>query len=607
MTPAVTITARLLGAAKIPTGSLGFAVRIWAATVLALFVSFWLQLEAPSTAALTVAILAEPTRGQALEKAAFRLIATVIGVAAAIAITGLFSQTRDLILVAFAAWLGICVFAAKLLDGYQAYAAVLSGYTVAFIATQQIDNPQHVFQAGMERGAAIAVGVLSIAFVNLLMFAPERHPRLAAQLAALHRRVRAYANAVLRGEPDSSASFSALIQEIAALRPEIASAEKESSSGASRAAAARSAAVALVAELQAARALSRASAPLSRTWAAHDMQRRDDEVHENLLALRSLRWPQRLWRTPLYRSWRAAAQSGVRAALWFAIASALFVAAGWPATSVSLSLVAVVTGLGATTPNPRGFTALGLVGVTIAIALGGLLEFVVLDGADDFLVLALALAPFTAGAALLLTSQNPLLAAMGRLNLIFIPTVLAPSNPQSYNPQAFLFTSLFLIAALAILLAAQTLIPPVSNEALRKWLAAAARRELRAPVDLTWEAPEEATFRDATRLGQFLAAGGAQDKAALADMLSGFDQSAIIRLCDAALEPLGDGVLAPLVDEARAALIGRDTQALRDVAHRLRESPSHEGSVETEVAACLTLASDIIAQDRSADSPREAA
>ena len=91
---------------------------------------------------------------------------------ASIAITGVFSQARDLILAAFAVWLGICVFAAKLLDGYRAYAAVLSGYTVALVAAQQIDHPQHVFESGMARGAAIAVGILSIAVVNTLIFAP---------------------------------------------------------------------------------------------------------------------------------------------------------------------------------------------------------------------------------------------------------------------------------------------------------------------------------------------------------------------------------------------------------------------------------------------------
>jgi fusaric acid resistance family protein len=67
-------------------------VRIWLAVIVALYASFWLKLEAPSSAAITVAILALPTRGQGLEKAGFRLIATVIGVAASIAIAGIFPR-----------------------------------------------------------------------------------------------------------------------------------------------------------------------------------------------------------------------------------------------------------------------------------------------------------------------------------------------------------------------------------------------------------------------------------------------------------------------------------------------------------------------------------
>ena len=35
--------------AKIPVSSWGLAIRVWLATILALFVTFWLQLEAPTT------------------------------------------------------------------------------------------------------------------------------------------------------------------------------------------------------------------------------------------------------------------------------------------------------------------------------------------------------------------------------------------------------------------------------------------------------------------------------------------------------------------------------------------------------------------------------
>src|ERR1700757_4899052 len=127
--------------AGLPLKSWAFAVRIWLAVIAALYVSFWLELEAASSAAVTVAILALPSRGDVMEKAAFRLLATVVGVAPSIAIVGLLTQSGALLLGVFAAWLAICVYAVGLLDGNRAYAAALSGYTVGIIAVQQIDNP----------------------------------------------------------------------------------------------------------------------------------------------------------------------------------------------------------------------------------------------------------------------------------------------------------------------------------------------------------------------------------------------------------------------------------------------------------------------------------
>jgi uncharacterized membrane protein YccC len=143
------------------------------------------------------------------------------------------------------------------------------------------------------------------------------------------------------------------------------------------------------------------------------------------------------------------AESGVRAALWVAIAAICYIWAGWPAASVSLSFVVLITGLGATTPNPRGFTAIALVGTPIAVVLTGMLEFIILNGTDAFPVLAIAIAPFAVGASLLMKSQNLLWSSLGRVNLLFMMVILASSNPQTYNPQVFLFTSLFSVAAAA--------------------------------------------------------------------------------------------------------------------------------------------------------------
>jgi uncharacterized membrane protein YccC len=499
----------------------------------------------------------------------------------------------------------------------------------------------------MARGAAIAVGILSMAVVNTLMFAPDRYPRLVAQLAVIRRRVREYANATSYDELGNSTTFLTLLREIVALRPEIPSVALESSSGSVSSVAARSAVVGLVAELQAARILNsgpvdvdntacdRARAALERpddsslpaqrlpglvaglqrvrdveteasAWAARELLRRDDEVRQDLLALRSARWPLRAWRAPLYRSYRIATESGVRAAIWFAIASTFYTWAGWPAASVSLSLVALITGLGATTPNPRGFTVSTLVGAPTAAVLTGILEFIILNGADAFPLLAIAMAPFTIGAALLMKSQNLLWSSLGRVNLLFMTVILAPSNPQTYNPQSFLFTCLFIVAAAALLLAAQTLIPPVSDGKRRMRLLAEARSELQEPAHQNGEAPEEATFRHASRIGQFLAVGGAQDSLALAEMLSCFDQSAMLRLCDAKLMQLANGPLAPLADEVRAAIVKRDTPTLRTIAHRLREMAPQTDSIEAGAAACLILTSKILDRGSGVDFSQEA-
>jgi hypothetical protein len=242
----------------------------------------------------------------------------------------------------------------------------------------------------------------------------------------------------------------------------------------------------------------------------------------------------------------------------------------------------------------------------MAAFLAGILEFIILNGADAFPLLAIGLAPFTVGAALLITSKNLLWSSLGRVNLPFITMILAPSNPQTYNPQAFLFTFLFIIVAVTLLLAAQTLISPVSDDKRRMRLLAEARSELHERAHPNGEAAEEATFRDASRIEQFLGAGGAQDSRALAEMVSSFDQSAMLRLCDTKLMQFTDGPLASLVGEARAAIVKRDTATLRAIATRFREQAPQKDSAEADVAACLVMTSNILDGGSGVESPGKA-
>src|SRR6267378_3130132 len=221
---AVTLVQSVSGTITIagfPLSTWAFALRIWAAMILALYAAFWLQLESASSAAVTVGILALQTRGQVYQKAVYRVLATIVGVVASFVIAGLFAQSRSLFVIGFAAWLGLCVYVGGLLDGNRAYSGILSGYTVALVAMTQVDSPQNIFSAGINRGAAIVVGIAALALINELFAAPNVHTGLCGKLIAAHRRVRGFALAILRGESANPIQSAGLLHEITALRPDI--------------------------------------------------------------------------------------------------------------------------------------------------------------------------------------------------------------------------------------------------------------------------------------------------------------------------------------------------------------------------------------------------
>lgn len=526
--------------AGFPGSSWAFALRTWVALVIALYASFWLELDAPYSSALTVAILAIPTRDQTMEKAGFRLLGTVIGCAASIAIVGLFTQTQVLLLAALAVWIGACVYLAALLDGNRAYMAGLGVITVALVALEHLDDPQDLFDAATGRGAAIVVGILAVAFINDLSAAPDYHPQVLARLNDLRRRIVDYARRSIGGETLPVTMAAGLLREVTAMRADITGLVAESSAGPARSAAARTAMVNLVVALATARALEGQTAgSLCALRLTDELLRKNAELRENLAALRAGLRPARELRAPVHRSRRIALANGIRAAVYFSVASAFFVIAGWPSTNASLALVAILIGLSSTMLDPGSTIRLAVIAAPVSCILAGLLEFVVLDGVDAFPLLVLALAPFVMGSALLMTRPNPVLAGFGRINLVFIVLLFLPTNPQSYDPQAFLFTCLFLLLATLLLAAIQIVLPPLSGERRIGWLSAEARRDLHAQEAGVGPrlAPEEVAFRDAARIGEMMMAGGGapQNQPAIARAMSCFDRTTWLRLCGEAL------------------------------------------------------------------------
>jgi uncharacterized membrane protein YccC len=149
-----------------------FAINAYLATALALYVAFALDLPNPWWAMVTV-FLAQPTQflvGAIWAKAAYRIAGTLIGVAASLLIIPNLSQAPELMILALAGWIGLCVYGALLDRTPRAYVFMLAGYTVALVGLQQATNPIALFDVSVARAEEIVIGVLASAVVQSILF-----------------------------------------------------------------------------------------------------------------------------------------------------------------------------------------------------------------------------------------------------------------------------------------------------------------------------------------------------------------------------------------------------------------------------------------------------
>ena len=155
-----------------PSPTTAYVARTLLAMAIALFAALWLQLSSPASAAVTVMIVANPSRGGIVSKGVWRIFGTITGAVAAVVIMASFPQQPILFLLALGFWLGVCTFASSMLRHFRAYAAVLSGYTVALIAAGAITAPAHVLLFALSRLSVVTLGVV-VSTVVTMIFQPS--------------------------------------------------------------------------------------------------------------------------------------------------------------------------------------------------------------------------------------------------------------------------------------------------------------------------------------------------------------------------------------------------------------------------------------------------
>src|ERR1700694_4741963 len=98
---------------------LTFAVKTFAASLLALYIAFWAGLDDPRWAFLTVYIVSQPDSGLVLAKGFYRILGTIAGLLVTIALVFGLAQYGELFVAAVAVWICFCHFAARAVRNFE--------------------------------------------------------------------------------------------------------------------------------------------------------------------------------------------------------------------------------------------------------------------------------------------------------------------------------------------------------------------------------------------------------------------------------------------------------------------------------------------------------
>src|ERR1700756_467386 len=100
---------------------LTFAVKTFAAALLALYIAFWAGLDDPRWAFLTVFVVSEPDSGLVLAKGFYRILGTIAGALVAITLVFGLAQYGELFVAALAVWICFCNLAARAARNFASY------------------------------------------------------------------------------------------------------------------------------------------------------------------------------------------------------------------------------------------------------------------------------------------------------------------------------------------------------------------------------------------------------------------------------------------------------------------------------------------------------
>ncbi len=147
-----------------------FSTKAFVASMLALFIALYIGLPRPYWAMATVYVVAHPLTGATRSKSMYRVLGTLLGAAASVALVPSLVNTPPLLMAAVAVWVAVLLYVALLDRSPRSYLFMLAAYTLPMVALPAVDHPGGVFDLAIARSEEICLGIICASVVGAVVF-----------------------------------------------------------------------------------------------------------------------------------------------------------------------------------------------------------------------------------------------------------------------------------------------------------------------------------------------------------------------------------------------------------------------------------------------------
>ncbi|APT31316.1 P-hydroxybenzoic acid efflux pump subunit AaeB [Methylobacterium phyllosphaerae] len=159
-----------------------FALKTYAAAMLALFLALWIDLPRPYWAVGTVYITSQVLSGATRAKAVYRVGGTVLGAAVSVVLVPNLVNEPILLSLAVALWVALCLYVSLLDRTPASYLPMLAGYTAALIGFPAVEDPGAIFDTAVARAEEISLGILCASLAATLILPQSAAPLIVGRL-----------------------------------------------------------------------------------------------------------------------------------------------------------------------------------------------------------------------------------------------------------------------------------------------------------------------------------------------------------------------------------------------------------------------------------------